>query len=134
MDTMSEIATTTRITTVGRVMVPVADQDRALEFYLGKLGFEKRADVPYGEGQRWIEVAPRGATTAIALVRPCQGQPTGIHTNIALTSTDVDADHADLRSHGVDTDPEVMRVGDPVPPMFLFRDVDGNTLCLVQGA
>jgi hypothetical protein len=45
----------------------------------------------------------------------------------------VDADHAALREAGVDVDPEVMRMGDPVPPMFFFRDADGNRLLLVQG-
>lgn len=58
---MTDSANKTRITQVGTVFVPVADQDRALEFYLSKLGFEKRADFPYGEGSRWIEVAPPGA-------------------------------------------------------------------------
>ena len=49
--------TTTNITQVGTVIIPVSDQDRALDFYLG-LGFEKRMDAPYGEGERWVEVAP----------------------------------------------------------------------------
>ena len=68
---MSE--TTTNITRVGTVVVPVSDQDRALEFYVGKLGFETRIDGPFGEGQRWIEVAPPGATTTIALVSSQDG-------------------------------------------------------------
>jgi len=50
--------TGTHITAVRTVSVPVTDQDRALEFYVGKLGFEKRLEAPYGDGQRWIEVAP----------------------------------------------------------------------------
>ena len=53
---MAETETRTHITQVGTVIVPVTDQDRALEFYLGKLGFEQRMDVPYGEGERWVEV------------------------------------------------------------------------------
>jgi catechol 2,3-dioxygenase-like lactoylglutathione lyase family enzyme len=125
--------TTTRITEVGRVMVPVADQDRALEFYLDTLGFEKRMDVPYGEGNRWVEVAPPGAATAIALVPPREGESAGVETRISLATDDADAVHADLRSRGVDTDPEVMRMGDPVPPMFFFRDQDGNSLLIVEG-
>ena len=56
------------ITQVATVFVPVADQKRALVFYLDKLGFEKRADFSYGEGSRWIEVAPPGSAIAIALV------------------------------------------------------------------
>lgn len=58
----------TRITRVETVGLPVADQDRALEFYVGTLGFEKRRDVPFGSGRRWIEVAPPGSATTIALV------------------------------------------------------------------
>jgi catechol 2,3-dioxygenase-like lactoylglutathione lyase family enzyme len=63
----------TRITDVRTVGVPVTDQDRALDFYVDALGFEKRLDAPIGEGMRWIEVAPAGATTSIALVRPAEG-------------------------------------------------------------
>ncbi len=55
---MTKAKNRTHITQVGRVAVPVSDQDRALEFYLDKLGFEKRIDTPYGEGERWVEVAP----------------------------------------------------------------------------
>src|SRR6266480_84922 len=118
---MSETGSRTRITEMGRVIVPVSDQDGAIEFYLDKLGFEKRADIPYGDGARWVEVAPPGAAAAIALVPPREGDSAGVETGIALTTEDVDADHADLRDRGVDVDAEVMRMGDPVPPMFFFR-------------
>lgn len=129
---MSDTKTTGSFTEVGRVMVPVSDQDRAIEFYVGTLGFELRADVPFGNGDRWIEVAPPGATTALALVRPREGDPVGIDTNVALTSADIDAQHAYLSERGVDVDPEVARMGGPIPPMFWFRDQDGNTLLAVQ--
>ena len=116
---------TTRITGVGTVGVPVTDQDRALEFYVDKLGFEKRRDLPFGAG-RWIEVAPPGSPT-IALV------PAGIPAGIRLTTRDATTDHADLRSRGVEVDPEVMRIPE-APPMFTLRDPDGNSLILVEGA
>lgn len=46
----------------------VHDLDRAVDFYVGKLGFEKRADEPVDEeGHRWVEVAPEGSETAIIL-------------------------------------------------------------------
>ncbi len=51
------------VTRVGTVIVPVTDQDRALEFFVGVLGFESRMDAPFGPGERWIEVAPPGAET-----------------------------------------------------------------------
>jgi catechol 2,3-dioxygenase-like lactoylglutathione lyase family enzyme len=126
--------TSTRITQVGTVIIPVADQDRALDFYVGTLGFEKRTDVPMGPDMRWIEVAPQGASTSIAIVPPREGDPVGVETRIALNTQDVDADHADLKAAGVDVDDEVQRMGDPVPPMFWFRDVDGNTLMIVQSS
>ena len=58
---MSQVQGKTHITQVGRVMVLVSDQDRAIAFYVEKLGFELRADVPFGDGDRWVEVAPPGA-------------------------------------------------------------------------
>jgi catechol 2,3-dioxygenase-like lactoylglutathione lyase family enzyme len=129
---MSETQSRNRITKVGTVMVPVSDQDSAIEFYTQKLGFEVRGDTPYGDGDRWVEVAPVGGETSIALVLPREGMSTGVNVNLGLTSEDVDADHAQLKEQGVDVDDEVMRMGDPVPPMFFFRDQDGNTLLIVQ--
>ena len=41
--------TETRITKVGTVIVPVSDQDRALDFYTRQLGFEQRMDIPWGD-------------------------------------------------------------------------------------
>lgn len=128
---MTQTEARTHITQIGTVIVPVADQDRALEFYLDKLGFEKRMDVPYGDGDRWLEVAPPGAATSVAIVPPREGDATGIDTHTAFTTDDIDADHADLRSRGVDVDDEIMRMGDPVPPMFFFRDQDGNRFLIV---
>src|ERR1700730_16781011 len=94
----------TRITNVRTVGIPVTDQDRALEFYVGTLGFEKRMDVPMGDGERWIEVAPRGAATTVALVRSRQGTSAGVETGIRFTTRDATADHADLAAGGVDVD------------------------------
>ncbi|HEY5193637.1 MAG TPA: VOC family protein [Solirubrobacteraceae bacterium] len=129
---MSETTTNTRITQVGTVMVPVSDQDQAIEFYVGKLGFELRTDIPFGRGDRWVDVAPPGATTTLALLLPREEEATGIDTRIAFTTEDIDADHADLQARGVDVDDAVMRMGDPVPPMFFLRDQDGNRLLIVQ--
>jgi catechol 2,3-dioxygenase-like lactoylglutathione lyase family enzyme len=119
------------VTKVGRVMVPVTDQDKAIEFYVDKLGFEVTADVPFGNGDRWVEVTPSNGGAAIALVIPQPGDPTGVMTNVGLETDDIDKTHADLKAKGVDIDEEVSRYGDPVPPMFWFRDQDGNTLLAV---
>ncbi|MGI8505945.1 MAG: VOC family protein [Solirubrobacteraceae bacterium] len=74
--TSSEPIQISDIRTVG---VPVTDQSRSLDFYVGKLGFEKRLDAPFGDG-RWLEVAPPGGSTSIALVSAPQGAPVGVDT------------------------------------------------------
>jgi catechol 2,3-dioxygenase-like lactoylglutathione lyase family enzyme len=144
---MTDTATATRITQVGAVFVPVTDQERALEFYVGKLGFEKRVDFSYGDGIRWIEVAPPGAANTIALVPPGEGESAGgDETYCAFATQDIEADHATLRAGGVDVDAEIARtgkrrpglvslevtVGDPVPAQFFFRDADGNRFLIVE--
>ena len=126
---MPETKPTTQITQVGSVIIPVSDQDKALEFYVGTLGFEKRMDAPFGAGERWIEVAPPGAATTIALVPLRDGEPAGIVVSFA--TQDAEADHTQLLARGVEADAAVLR-WDYVPPMFSFRDPDGNRLRMVE--
>jgi catechol 2,3-dioxygenase-like lactoylglutathione lyase family enzyme len=127
---MSETESETRITRVGTVILPVGDQDRALEFFVDMLGFETRMDGPFGDGQRWIEVAPPGAATTIALVP--QGSAAGIE--VSLATDDAESDHAAMMAKGVEADVELIRMGEGVPPMFMFRDPDGNRFRVVERA
>jgi catechol 2,3-dioxygenase-like lactoylglutathione lyase family enzyme len=127
---MPTIETKIGVTDVRTVGVPVNDQDRALAFYVETLGFETRLDVPLDPGRRWVEVAPPGATTSIALVAAHEGVPAGVETGIRLVTRNAQADHDALGSHGVSTG-EVLR-WDGVPPMFTFRDPDGNGLEIVE--
>jgi catechol 2,3-dioxygenase-like lactoylglutathione lyase family enzyme len=62
--------TASRIGEISLVIVPSTDQDRAIEFYENVLGFEKRADIPFGGEYRWVEVYPPSGTTGIALAPP----------------------------------------------------------------
>jgi catechol 2,3-dioxygenase-like lactoylglutathione lyase family enzyme len=118
---------------VGRVCVTVADTDRAIDFYVNTLGFEKVVDVPMGDAGRWVEVALAGTVTTIALAPPPPGtEAGGSQTGICLDTSDVDTDHATLKAAKVDVDDEVTRWGGPVPPMFWLRDPDGNSLIVVQ--
>ena len=121
------------LTEIGRVALPAADQDRALDFYVGTLGFELRSDETFADGSmRWIEVAPAGGATAIAIAPPMEGGPTSVDTGIVISTTDIEADHAALKAAGVDVDAEIARWGDPVPPMFRLRDPSGNSLTIVE--
>jgi catechol 2,3-dioxygenase-like lactoylglutathione lyase family enzyme len=130
---MSKLKTKLNINAVGRVVVSVSDTDRALDFYVDTLGFEKVVDVPMGPDMRWVEVAVADSKTTIALAPPPEGeQAGGKQTGICLDTADVDADHAALKGAGIDIDEEVTRWGGPVPPMFWVRDPDGNSLIVVQ--
>ncbi len=124
--------TTTGIQAINLVMVPSSDQDRSIAFY-ESIGFEKRTDIPFGGAYRWVEVYPPAGTAGIALAPPRAGEdvkPKEI--GVSLTTTDIDATYAELRSLGVDVDEQVMRMGDPVPPMFWFRDPEGHSLMVVE--
>jgi len=139
---------TIHITEVGTVFVPVSDQEAALAFYVGTLGFEKRSDFTYGDADsRWIEVAPPGAANTVSLVPASEGRsPGGDAAHCAFATTDIAADHASLRAAGVDVDAEIAStggrraglialdasIGDPVPAQFFFRDADGNRFLIVQ--
>lgn len=129
---MGESTMTRSITTVRTVGVPVRDQDRALEFYTGVLGLQRAMDVDLGGGRRWIEVAPQSGGTTIALVNASASAPVPVETGIRLCTPDAEALHAHLLEHGFSAD-EVLR-WPGVPPMFKFRDQDGNGLEIVEQA
>jgi catechol 2,3-dioxygenase-like lactoylglutathione lyase family enzyme len=133
-----------QISQVQLLMIPSTDQDRSIAFY-EELGFEKRSDIPWGDGHRWVEVYPPGAPTGIALVPPGPGERTGVHIGVVLNTDDIEATHARLQARGLDVDGEVARVGSPTeirigavemagpqPPMFWVRDPDGNALLVVE--
>lgn len=121
----------TRIGRLSLVCVPTMDQDGAVDFY-ERIGLEKRTDTPFGNGQRWIEVYPPEGSTGIALVPPPDGIVTPVMTGITLTTDDIDTTHARFSDLGVDVDQHVARMGDPVPPLFWFRDPSGHTLMVVE--
>ena len=107
--TLTDTPNTTRITEVGTVFVPVSDQERALAFYVGVLGFETRVDFVYGaEKIRWIELAPPGAANTISLVPPAEGVGRGgDETFCAFATNDIEAVRAALRASGTELDAEV---------------------------
>jgi catechol 2,3-dioxygenase-like lactoylglutathione lyase family enzyme len=122
----------THISHVGNVIVPIADQDAALAFFTEKLGFEVRQDQAYGDGFRWLEVAPPGAQTCVALAPPPENGETGNReTGAGFASDDVEASHAELKSRGVDVE-DILPLPPPVPPMFWFKDPEGNRYLIVQ--
>ena len=125
--------TSTHISHVGAVIIPTKDHDAAIAFWTEKLDFEKGTDVAYGGGQRWVEVAPANGQTKVALAPLApDGSGAGTIQNLGFATDDVEASHAELKSRGVEVDEEILRLGEPVPPMFWFSDPEGNRLLIVE--
>ena len=129
------------ITKLGHVTVLVRDYDEALKFYTEVLGLEKRADVAFGPGMRWLTVAPAGqkeveivllqpggmhdeATTKVLLERVGQG------TAWVLETEDCHQTHETLKSRGVKfiSPPE----DQPWGLQAIFEDLYGNQFVLLQ--
>ena len=125
--------TTTSVNNIGVVMFTVTDQDAALAFYSGPLGWDVRGDTRFGENgeYRWLEVAPPGSTARLALNPPMHGSPGG--SAIGVETPDVHAEHARLSAiGGVDMDPVPDEDTSGAPLMFMLRDPDGNVVTIVQ--
>ena len=121
---------TMSISRIRTVAIPTTHQERSLAFYTDVLGFEKTLDAPFGPGQRWIEVTPPDGGTTLAIPPLGEVQP-GIDTGIRFETGDAEADHEALKVAGVDVDADILRFPG-VPPMFTFRDPDGNRLYVVE--
>jgi catechol 2,3-dioxygenase-like lactoylglutathione lyase family enzyme len=123
---------TAPVNRISLVCVPTLEQDKAIAFY-ESLGFEKRTDTAFGNGYRWVEVYPPQGTTGLAIAPPPGNAPiTPVNTGITLTTSDIEASHSQFKALGVDVDSDISRMGDPVPPMFWFRDPSGHTLLVVE--
>jgi catechol 2,3-dioxygenase-like lactoylglutathione lyase family enzyme len=116
------------ITQIQLFSLPVTDQDRARDFYVGTLGFELVADTAMGPGQRWVQVRPPGAATSITLVTWFPTMPAGSAKGTVLETGDLDGDVAALRARGVVIDAGVQEA--PWGRFVTFDDPDGNGLIL----
>ena len=96
----------TTITDVRTIGITVANQDEALAFFVDTLGFEKRLDAPISPTMRWVEVAPPGASTSIALnaaeASADIGANVGADTGVRFTVPNAAAEQAAMRERGVD--------------------------------
>jgi len=117
-------------TAVRTVAVPVTSQDRTKALF-EDLGFETQLDAELQPGFRWIELAPPGAPTSIALVQTGDQLPTGVDTGIRLVTGDARATHARLVDLGLSVG-ELLD-WETAPLMFSFCDFDGNRFYVSQG-
>ncbi len=116
------------ITGVRTVSVPVDDQQQALSFYVDVLGFSVLRDAPIPTG-RWIELRPGGGDVVLTLEKAVAGVTRG-PILVRFATDDARAAHAALNAAGVETDDILQWPG--VPPMFAFRDPDGNAFSITE--
>ena len=113
------------ITHVKLVGVPTRDQDAALAFWTGKVGFRLMTDQPFGEGQRWIELKVADSDTGLVLFTP-EGHEDRIGTfhNGSFACDDVQATYRQMSERGVEfvSPPQKQPWGE----YAIFKDPDGN--------
>ena len=137
------------IDTMGGTVVIVSDQQKAVEFYTQKLGFELKTDMFFGSsnsnnssGIRWVEVAPKKSQSTISLMVAnaqllsnegeieAAKKGIGTETGIWFYSDDIQSTYLELKKKGVDiASPEKQEWGGI---MSKFKDQDGNCYSLIS--
>jgi len=109
--------------------IPVADQDRALNFYVNTLGFTLQTDQPMGPGQRWIEVRPPKGDAGLALFTPPGHENRiGAFTGVSMECDDVQRTYEELIVKGVEfaKPPKTESWG----VAAIMKDSEGNQIVL----
>jgi lactoylglutathione lyase len=134
------------IDTIGGTVVIVSDQQKAIEFYTQKLGFELKSDILFGgsggDGIRWVEVAPKASQSTISLMVPnpmmmsdgveieAAKKSIGAETGIWFYSNNIQSTYEELKSKGVNiTAPEKQEWGGI---MSKLKDQDGNSYSIIS--
>ncbi|XID93717.1 VOC family protein [Paenibacillaceae bacterium WGS1546] len=124
--------------TIGHVTILVGDYDEAIAFYTGKAGFTLLADNAFGDGMRWVSLAPSAASeAAIVLVkadteekRARIGNQFADHVGIVVQTDDFRRDYEAMKAAGVKFMSEPMEV--PWGIEAVFEDLYGNRFDLLQ--
>ena len=107
------------------VSIPVANQNRALDFYTDKLGFTIITDQPFDEKQRWIELRIPKAETRLVLFTP-EGEEgrVGSFMNMSLACDNIDDTYEQLSKRGVEFEGPPQK--QPWGTYAMFKDTEGN--------
>ncbi|HVL67456.1 MAG TPA: VOC family protein [Vicinamibacterales bacterium] len=116
------------ITHIKFVSIPTTDQDRALAFYTGKLGFKVVTDQPFSDTQRWIELRIGASDTRFVLFTMEGGPKPGSSFNGALACDNVERTHEELTGRGVEFVAPPRK--EPWGTFAVFKDPDGNQFVL----
>ncbi len=106
------------------IFVPVTDVDRAIEFYVDKVGFNLDMQARVDENTRFVQVTPPTSACSIAFGEGISDMTPGTQNSIQVVVPDAEAARADLLSRGVEA-PEVQTLA--WGKFTGFTDPDGNT-------
>ncbi|MBB6673715.1 VOC family protein [Cohnella nanjingensis] len=123
---------------IAHVTLLVKDYEEAIRFYTEQLGFALLADNAFGNGMRWVVVAPAaGSETAIVFVQADSsdklervGSQAANHVFLVVHTDDCRRDYEAMKSRGVHFFGEPRDV--PWGVEVVFEDLYGNRLDLVQ--
>jgi uncharacterized glyoxalase superfamily protein PhnB len=128
------------IDTIGGKVVMVSNQASALEFYVNKLGLQKKVDMQFGP-MRWLEVAPPNSESTISLMEPnpqimppeasdAAKRSIGTPTGLWFYTNDIQGTFAELKAKGVNiSQPQKQEWGGT---MSTIKDQDGNEYQLIS--
>jgi catechol 2,3-dioxygenase-like lactoylglutathione lyase family enzyme len=114
----------------------VRDYDEALDFYVGKAGFDLVEDTDQGGGKRWVVVRPPGSDAGLLLARAVGeqaarvGDQAGGRVFLFLETDDFDADHARMSAAGVRFLEAPRR--EPYGTVAVFEDLYGTRWDLIE--
>lgn len=128
------------IDTIGGKVVMVSNQKAALDFYINKLGLQKKVDIEFGP-MRWIEVAPQNSESTISLMEPSTKfmpaeavevakRSIGTLTGIWFYTNDIQGTFAELKAKGVNISQPAKQ--DWGGTMSSIKDQDGNEYQLIS--
>ena len=109
--------------------IPVRDQDRALEYFTQKVGFQIATDQPFDGTQRWIELRIPGADTRLVLFTPKGHEDRiGGFSNVTFVADDVQRTYDELSARGVEfvKPPKSESWGTSA----IMKDPDGNVFVI----
>jgi catechol 2,3-dioxygenase-like lactoylglutathione lyase family enzyme len=124
------------------ISIPVQDQEIALRFYTGKIGFLKKVDIPLGEGNRWLTLVSKDDLDGPELLlepSPLHFEPAKVYqkalfdAGIPYTQFNVDCvqqEYDRLKSIGVEFSIEPTEMG--TVKVAVFNDTCGNNIQIVE--
>ena len=111
------------------VAVPVTDTDRAIDFYVNKVGFTLDHDHTVSDGLRFVQLTPPGSACSVVLGEGTTEMAPGSQKGIQMVVANAQDAHDELSGRGVEvSDVQVMDWGNFV----FFSDPDGNSWALQE--